>query len=68
MQPVDPKDPKATRPWQPRMDEAQELNPSVRTTAPAGEIEGDRRTLEEIEEDSKESEAREDDPEPIKIP
>jgi hypothetical protein len=50
------------------MDEAQDLNPSVRTTAPAGEIEGDRRTLEEIEEDSKESEAREDDPEPIKIP
>jgi hypothetical protein len=67
MQPVDPKDPKATRPWRPRMGEAQELNPSVRTTAPGGDSE-DERTLEEIEEDSKESEAREDDPEPIKIP
>jgi len=67
MQPVDPKDPKATRPWRPRMDEAQELNPSVRTTAPGSDIE-EERTLEEIEEDSEESEAREDDPEPIKIP
>ena len=58
-------DPKK-RPWQPRIDEERELNPSVRTTEPAGSI--DNRTLEEIEAETEQSEAREGDPEPIKIP
>jgi hypothetical protein len=57
-------DPKK-RPWQPRIDKEPELNPSVRTTEPAEE---DERTLEDIEAESEESEARDDDPEPIKIP
>jgi len=59
---MDPKD----RPWQPRVDEERELNPSVRTTMPEAEI--DNRTLEDIETETEESEAREGDPEPIKIP
>jgi hypothetical protein len=53
------------RPWQPRIDKEPELNPSVRTTSPAGGI--DERTLEEVEEESEESEARENEAEPIKI-
>ena len=51
------------RPWQPRVDKEPELNPSVRSTEPPA----DERTLEEIEEESEESEAREDEAEPIKI-
>jgi hypothetical protein len=57
-------DPKK-KPWQPRIDKDPELNPSVRTTEPAEE---DEPTLEDIEDESEESEAREDDPEPIKTP
>jgi len=60
---IDPKHSRASRPWQPHMGEGQEFNPFVRTTAPAGD---DRRTLDEMEADSHESEARNDDPEPIK--
>jgi hypothetical protein len=59
---MDPKD----RPWQPRVDEERPLNPSVRTTMPEAEI--DDRSLEDVEEQIEESEAREDDPEPIKVP
>jgi hypothetical protein len=57
---MDPKN----RPWQPRIDEEREINPSVRTAMPEAEL--DDRTLEDIETDTDESEAREDDPEPIK--
>jgi hypothetical protein len=53
------------RPWQPRVDKEPELNPSVRTTEPESEI--DERTLQEVEDESEESEAREDEAEPIKI-
>jgi hypothetical protein len=53
------------RPWQPRVDEERELNPSVRTTEPEGSI--DERTLEQVEEESEESEANENEAEPIKI-
>ena len=53
------------RPWEPRIDKDQELNPSVRTTEPEASI--DDRTLEEFEEESEESEANEDEAEPIKI-
>jgi hypothetical protein len=53
------------RPWQPRVDKELELNPSVRTTEPESEI--DERTLQEVEDESEESEAREDEAEPIKI-
>jgi hypothetical protein len=52
------------KPWQPRIDEDRELNPSVRTAMPEAELED--RSLEDIEADTEESEAREDDPEPIK--
>jgi hypothetical protein len=62
MEPVDPKNPKERRPWTPRIDSEPELNPSVRTTSPAGR----EPTLEEVEEEAEESEARENDPEPIK--
>lgn len=55
-------DPK--KPWQPRIDEDRELNPSVRTVMPEAEV--DDRTLEDVEAATEESEAREDDPEPIK--
>jgi hypothetical protein len=54
-----------TKPWQPRIDKERELNPSVRTTEPAAGI--DERTLEEVEDESEESEARENEAEPIKI-
>jgi hypothetical protein len=70
MEPVDPKDPKATkerRPWQPRMGDGQDFNPMVRVTAPGGDV-APEPTLEQVEEQTEESEAREDDPEPIKIP
>ena len=60
---MDPKN----RPWQPHVDEDRELNPSVRTSMPEAELDDDR-SLEEIEADSEQSEAREGDPEPIKIP
>jgi hypothetical protein len=53
------------KPWQPRIDKDPELNPSVRSTEPTEE---DEPTLEDIEAESEEGEAREDDPEPIKIP
>ena len=49
---MDPKN----RPWQPRIDQEHKLNPSVRTTQPAAAI--DNRTLEEIEAETEESEAR----------
>jgi hypothetical protein len=49
---MDPKN----RPWQPRIDQEHELNSSVRTTQPAAAI--DNRTLEEIEAETEESEAR----------
>ena len=58
---MDPKN----RPWEPRIDKDQELNPSVRTTEPEASI--DDRTLEEFEEESEESEANENEAEPIKI-
>jgi hypothetical protein len=61
MDPSNPKD----RPWQPRIDEDHQLNPSVRRTEPEGSL--DERTLEQLEEQSEESEAREDEAEPIKI-
>ena len=64
MAPADPKNPKEQPPWRPRVDSEPELNPSVRTTAPAGR----ELTHEEVEEAADESEAREDDPEPIKTP
>jgi hypothetical protein len=63
---MEPNDPKERRPWQPRVDRERELNPSVQTTMPEAEI--DNRTLEDIETETEESEAREGDPEPIKIP
>jgi hypothetical protein len=62
MEPVDPKNPKERPPWRPRVDSEPELNPSVRTTEPAGS----ELTLEETEDEADESEARENDPEPIK--
>jgi hypothetical protein len=52
------------KPWQPRIDEDRELNPSVRTSMPEAEL--DDPSLEDIEADSEESEARDGDPEPIK--
>jgi hypothetical protein len=55
-------------PWQPRVDEDREINPSVRTAMPEAELDDDDRTLEEIEAETEESEAREGDSEPIKIP
>jgi hypothetical protein len=58
---VEPKN----RPWEPRIDRDRDLNPSVRTTEPEASV--DERTLEEVEEESEESEARENDAEPIKI-
>ena len=61
---MDPNNPK-DRPWQPRVDKERELNPSVRTTEPEASI--DERTLEEVEEDTDESEANENEAEPIKI-
>ena len=51
--------------WRPRVDKEPELNPSVRTTEPEGSV--DDRTLEEFEEESEESEANENEAEPIKI-
>jgi hypothetical protein len=65
MQPIDPKE---RPPWRPRVDEDQEVNPSVRRTAPGSDVEEDQPTLSDIERENQESEAREDDPEPIKIP
>lgn len=61
---MDPKNPK-DHPWQPRIDEQRPLNPSIRTTEPEGSL--DERTLEQIEEETEESEAREGEAEPIKI-
>jgi hypothetical protein len=58
---VEPKN----RPWEPRVDKDPELNPSVRTTEPEASV--DDRTLEEFEEESEESEANENEAEPIKI-
>jgi hypothetical protein len=58
-------DPKNRPPWQPRIDREPELNPSVRTTPPESDV--DERSLEQIEEEAEESEAREDEAEPIKI-
>jgi hypothetical protein len=52
------------KPWQPRIDEDHDLNPSVRTSMPEAELEDP--SLEDIEAENEESEAREDDPEPIK--
>jgi len=59
---MDPKN----RPWQPRIDEDRDLNPSVRTSMPEAEL--DDPSLDDIEADSEQSEAREGDSEPIKIP
>jgi hypothetical protein len=61
MQPTDPKRPKEEA-WRPRVDSEPELNPSVRSTSPAGH----ERTLDELEDEATESEANESDPEPIK--
>jgi len=61
---MDPNNPK-DHPWQPRVDKEPELNPSVRTTEPEASI--DERTLEEVEEESEDSEANENEAEPIKI-
>ncbi len=61
---MEPGKPKERAPWRPRIDPERELNPSVRETEPrSGAEEPD---LEQIETESEESEAREDDPEPIK--
>ena len=54
------------KPWRPRIDEDRELNPSVRTSMPEAELEDP--SLEDIEAENEESEAREEDPEPIKTP
>jgi len=62
---MDPRQPPKQQPWQPRVDEERPLNPSVRTTEPEGSL--DERSLEQVEEDTEESEAREDEYEPIKI-
>jgi len=66
--PIPPlKDPPERRPWQPRMVEDHELNPFVRSTAP-GNLDEDQPTIADLAAQTDESEAREDDPEPIKIP
>jgi hypothetical protein len=59
-----PVEPKERQVWRPRVDQDAELNPSVRRTEPANEV--DDRTLEEIDEQTEESEARENESEPIK--
>jgi hypothetical protein len=64
---MEPNKPKEHRPWEPRIDRERELNPSVRTTLPEAEIDSDDRTLEDMETEADESEARDDDPDPIKI-
>ena len=58
--------PKQHRAWRPRMSSDHEFNPFVRSTG--SDVSIDRGTLEEIEELTHESEAREDEAEPIKIP
>jgi hypothetical protein len=69
MEGKNPKDLEAPRPWQPRIDGEAEFNPFKRTTDPGPGVAGlgHERTLAQVEEDTQESEAREDDPEPIKI-
>jgi hypothetical protein len=62
---MDPNKPKERRAWQPRIDEDRKLNPFVRPPSPDTNI--DNRTLEEIEAEAAESEAREDEAEPIKV-
>jgi hypothetical protein len=57
--------PRQHRVWRPRMSADHEFNPFVRSTGSEASI--DRGTLEEIEELKQESDAREDEPEPIKI-
>jgi hypothetical protein len=64
---MNPSKPKEHRPWRPRMSSDHEFNPFTNTTA-GSEASTDRRTLDEIEELTHESEAREDEAEPIKIP
>jgi hypothetical protein len=54
--------PKQHRVWRPRMDSGGVLNPFTRST----ETEADRRTLEDSEEWTQESEAGEAESEPIK--
>jgi hypothetical protein len=58
--------PKEHQPWQPRIDRERELNPSVRSTEPQPEL--DPPSLDDIEQATEQSEAREGDAEPIKIP
>jgi hypothetical protein len=62
---MNPRKPKEHRVWRPRMGSDHEFNPFTRTTGSEGSF--DRRTLEEIDELTHESEAREDEAEPIKI-
>lgn len=63
---MDPNKPKERRAWQPRISEDREFNPFVRPRSPDTSI--DNRTLEEIDAEAAESEAREDEAEPIKVP
>ena len=58
--------PKEHRAWRPRMNSDHDLNPFIRAVG-SSDSDFDRRTLEEIEELAHESEAREDEAEPIKI-
>jgi hypothetical protein len=58
--------PKEHRAWRPRMASDAEFNPFMHTTG-SSEAPFDRRTLEETDELRHESEAREDEAEPIKI-
>ena len=62
---MNPQKPKQHRVWRPRMSSDHEFNPFVRATDSDTSI--DRGTLEEIEELTHESDAREDEAEPIKI-
>jgi hypothetical protein len=62
---MNPSKPKERRAWRPRMSSAHEFNPF--TSATGAEASSDRRTLEEIDELTHESEAREDEAEPIKV-
>lgn len=63
---MNPDKPKDHRAWRPRIREEHEFNPFARGAEP--ELAIDRRTLEEIEAVAKETEAREGEAEPIKIP
>ena len=58
--------PKEHRAWRPRMSSDADFNPFMHTTG-TSEVSFDRRSLEEIEEQRHESDAREAEDEPIKL-